>query len=585
VTFFQLNARFMRKQWRAYALAAAMLAGVTCLTVWVPLKVGRIVDGIAQGRYDSVALLADLGFLLLAGVTIYFLRVGWRFQLFGASHQLAVEVRNQLYRQLAQQGPTFFDSRRTGDLMALATNDIDALEMAAGEGFLAGFDGTLTLIAVLATMMVLVDWRLGLAALLPFPFMALAFWWISQRVHSSWQTSLDRFGDLNDHVQETLTGVRTIRALGLEPRSDQTLSALAKQCADTSFLAQKWEAAYEPAVGSALAVANTIALAVGGWLFWHNELTLGQLTTFSMFLGHLIWPMFAMGWVMSLIERGRAAWLRLEPVMYAPPATPDAGRHPDPPTGEIRLAQVSFQYANTQQPALQDISLTLPPGKTLGIVGPTGAGKSTLLKLLLRLYEPDRGTLTWGSIPLSAYPLTALRAATAWVPQEAFLFSDSVAANIALACPDATSTMIARAATDAAVADDIARLPQGYATPVGERGVTLSGGQKQRVAIARALVTDARLILLDDVLSAVDTGTETRIRERLAELRAAAGSEGRSVVIVTHRLSSVADADHIVVLQHGRIVEAGDHASLLAANQWYAAQWRYQQLEESLDRE
>lgn len=617
VTLTRLIGGFVRRHWRAYVASALMLIGVAVLTVWVPRQVGRIVDGLIAQTLAGGALARELAWLVLMGIAIYFLRVGWRLQLFAAAYQLGVELRTRLYARLAQQGPPFFNRQRTGDLMARATNDVDAVELAAGEAFLAGFDGTLTLVLVVGMMTLGVDWRLAAVALLPFPLMAASFWVISRRVHDAWRQSLDRFSALNEHVQETVAGVRTLRALGLEARAGNDFAQRTKAAADASFDAQKWEAAYEPAVGVTLTVATVLTLGVGGWLVWRDELTVGGLTAFTMYLAQLIWPMFAAGWVLSLLERGRAAWGRLDPLLAEPLSVEDHGTLTELDNGAIRFEGVTFSYPEVegarerespspqpsprargegQEPptprlrgegegeglsskaALAHVSFDLAPGRTLGIVGPTGAGKSTVIRLLLRHYAPQSGAIRWGAQPLHAYRLDTLRAAIAWVPQEPFLFSASIADNIALTRPDATRAEIERAAQLAALHEDILRFPRGYDTLVGERGVTLSGGQRQRVAIARALLTDTPLLVLDDALSAVDTGTETRILAHLRGARAA-----RTAIIVSHRLSAVADADQIVVIRAGRVTERGTHDELLALGGWYAAQWKYQQLEASLD--
>jgi ATP-binding cassette subfamily B protein/ATP-binding cassette subfamily C protein/ATP-binding cassette subfamily B multidrug efflux pump len=583
MTLTRLLAGFIRRQRRGYFSAALMLVSIAALTALVPRLVGALVDGLVAGRLGGTALLRQVGLLVLTGAVIYLLRAGWRLILFAASYKLGVELRTRLYARMCLHGPGFYQQQRTGNLMALATNDIDAIEMAAGEAFLAGFDGTLSLLMVVSIMALGIDARLTLVALLPFPLMAIAFWRISTRIHDASALALTRFGALNDHVQETLAGVRTMRALGLETRSSQQFAELAAKAADANFDAQRWEAAYEPAVGLTLTVAATLTLSLGSYLYWQHQVSIGDLTSFSMYLGQLIWPMFAAGWVLSLLERARAAWERLQPMLDAPLTILDQGDLTDLNPGQLQLMDVGFRYEGQTQDALAHIDLQLQAGQTLGIVGPTGSGKSTLLRLLMRQYEPASGSICWSGQPLAAYSLATLRQAISWVPQESFLFSAPINENIALAKPDASQIEIERVARLASIDEDIARFAQGYATLVGERGITLSGGQRQRIAIARALLADSHLLLLDDALSAVDTGTETAILQHLAELRAGPEQGERCVIIASHRLSAVAQADQIVVLHDGRISARGTHEQLLASEGWYAAQWRYQQLEASLD--
>ncbi len=581
MSLYQLIAQFIRQHWRQYVSAAVMLCMIAVLTVLIPRRVGMIIDGMVAGRFRQGGLLVELSWLAAMGFAIYFLRVGWRSQLFAASYQLGMQLRTRLYQRLSVQGAGFFQHQRTGDLMALGTNDADTIELAAGEAALAGFDGSMTFALVIGMMLFGVDWRLALAALLPFPFMAWAFKHITNKIHDASRDSLQRFSALNDHVQESLAGVRTLRALGLEQRSAAQFAELAEHASAASLSSQRWEAAYEPAVGLTLTAAGLLTLGTGGYLVWHGEMSIGTLTSFSIYLGQLIWPMFAAGWVLSLLERGKAAWARLEPVLTQDLSVNDDGELETSPQGTLHLEQLSFHYPGQARAALQDISLSIAPGQTVGIVGPTGAGKSSIIRLLLRQIETEQGRISWGGHRLAQYRLHALRQAINWVAQEPFLFSASVADNIALGNPAASRADVMHAAQLASVDEDIQRFPLGYDTLVGERGVTLSGGQKQRVAIARALLTASPLLLLDDALSAVDTQTETSILQHLAELRQE--HPERSAVIVSHRLSAVVDADHILVLREGKIIEQGDHQALLEHNGWYATQWRYQQLEASLD--
>ena len=587
MTLSQLIGRFAWRHRREYVSAAVMLVLIAVLTVWVPRRVGQMIDGLVAGTLAGAALWQELAILIAMGIAIYLFRVGWRLQLFAAAFRLGVELRTRLYERLALQGLPFFNRQRTGDLMARATNDVDAVEMAAGEAFLAGFDGTLTLVLVVAMMTLGVDWRLGLVALLPFPFMAWAFWVISRHVHEAWRDSLERFSNLNEHVQETVAAVRTLRALGLETRAAADFAARAKGAADASFDAQRWEARYEPAVGLTLTAAGALTLAVGGWSVWSGRMTVGDLTAFTMYLGQLIWPMFAAGWVLSLIERGKAAWARLDPLLREPLSVDDHGTRSVAPAGPIVCASVSFAYprvadasaGHARTDALTDVSLTLrarpdarhrrthrrrevdvaasaaAPLRTARRHASPGTGCRSTIIGSPRCARRSHGCRRSRSCSRRRSPPTSRsRAPTRRAPKW----------RRPRASPTCTPTSSAfRTATTRAWANAASRCPA-------------ASGSAWR-SPARCCRT-RRCCCSTTRLSAVDTGTETRI---LAHLRAA--RRGRSAIIVSHRLSAVADADHIVVLKEGRVVEEGAHPALVARDGWYAAQWRYQQLEASLE--
>lgn len=575
--FLQLRG-FFRQHWQTYLLAMAMLATVALLNTAVPWLIGTTIDQlIAAGELSAVT---DRLWLLLAmALVIYGLRFGWRLVLFGTSYQLGSLLRKQFYQRLTRLGSAFYSLQGTGDLMARATNDIDAVEVAAGEGVLSGFDGLLTFVLVLIMMLSLIDWRLTLVALIPFPFMGWGFYRISVSVHQQFQQALARFSDLNDKTQEALSGIRLVKAMGREDAEAQQFNQLARQAADTSFQVARSEALYEPLIYLALTGAMLLTLGFGGYLYWHNELTVGQLTSFTIYMGQLIWPMWAFGWLLNIIERGSAAMVRVEALLKTPDSISDQGQQPVS-GAHLSCQQLNFSYPPSGPEILQGIDLQLAPGKTLAIVGPTGAGKTTLLQLLMRQWECKPGTITLDDTPLAQLSLDSLRRQFAYVPQDNFLFSLSIADNIALSRPDASQAEIEQVARLAALHDDIVGFPASYQTAVGERGVTLSGGQRQRLTIARALLSQAPILVLDDALSAVDVQTEQQI---LQALNQAQTNPPRSCLIVSHRLSAVQQADEIIVLSHGKVAERGSHSQLLARDGWYSRMWTYQQLEASLD--
>ena len=576
---------FFRQERRRYAIAFSALLAIAGLIMLPPWITGQVVDAISEDRLTQTQLLQYVGLLVGVGVLVYGLRILWRRQLYGASFKLASILRCRIYQHLTLMPPGFYQNHSTGDLMARATNDVTAVEMTAGEAILALVDGVLTGIIVLIVMMVMVSWKLTLLALLPWPIMTYFMWKYGREMHDAFGHAQKQFSRLNDSTQESLTAIRLIKAFGQEKHRQDEYARITADVSNANMEVAKVDSKYDPTIFTTVGSSFLFAVGGGAWWIHQGELTIGQLTTFTMYLGFLIWPMFAYGWTLNLLERGAAAHKRIDALLQTQPDVQDNGdietiNRNQNSSEALRIKIHRFHYPTLQQTILDDVDFTLRQGDTLGIVGRTGSGKTTLIKLILRLYDCTDGTLQLHEHPLNRYRLSCLREQFGLVPQEPFLFSTSIAENIALGSPEATQQAIEEAARIACIDDDIRAFPEGYQTQVGERGITLSGGQKQRIAIARALLLDPPILILDDALSAVDVETEKRILKHLREAR-----QSRSNIIICHRLSAVIDAQEILVLDHGKISERGDHQTLLRHQGWYAQMYRYQQIEAAIEQE
>ena len=569
---------YFRREWRRYLGAIALLVIIAVLQLIPPKVVGIVVDGVTQQHYTAEKVWMWIGALVLIAVMVYLLRYVWRVLLFGASYQLAVELREDFYRQLSRQHPAFYLRHRTGDLIARATNDVDRVVFAAGEGVLTLVDSLVMGCAVLIVMSTQISWQLTLLALLPMPLMALAIKRNGDALHERFRVAQAAFSSLNDRTQESLTSIRMIKAFGLEDRQSALFAADAEDTGKKNMRVARIDARFDPTIYIAIGMANLLAIGGGSWMVVQGSLTLGQLTSFMMYLGLMIWPMLALAWMFNIVERGSAAYSRIRTMLAEAPVVIDGSDKVPEGRGELDVNIRQFTYPQTDHPALENVNFALKPGQMLGICGPTGSGKSTLLSLIQRHFDVSEGDIRFHDIPLTKLQLDSWRSRLAVVSQTPFLFSDTVANNIALGCPNATQQEIEHVARLASVHDDILRLPQGYDTEVGERGVMLSGGQKQRISIARALLVNAEILILDDALSAVDGRTEHQILHNLRQW-----GQGRTVIISAHRLSALTEASEIIVMQHGHIAQRGNHDVLVQQSGWYRDMYRYQQLEAALD--
>ena len=569
---------YFRREWRRYLGAVALLVIIAMLQLVPPKVVGIVVDGVTEQHFTTGQILMWIATMVLIAVVVYLLRYVWRVLLFGASYQLAVELREDYYHQLSRQHPEFYLRHRTGDLMARATNDVDRVVFAAGEGVLTLVDSLVMGCAVLIMMSTQISWQLTLFALLPMPVMAIMIKRNGDALHERFKLAQAAFSSLNDRTQESLTSIRMIKAFGLEDRQSALFAADAEDTGKKNMRVARIDARFDPTIYIAIGMANLLAIGGGSWMVVQGSLTLGQLTSFMMYLGLMIWPMLALAWMFNIVERGSAAYSRIRTMLAEAPVVNDGSEPVPQGRGELDVNIRQFTYPQTDHPALENVSFALKPGQMLGICGPTGSGKSTLLSLIQRHFDVSEGDIRFHDIPLTKLQLDSWRSRLAVVSQTPFLFSDTVANNIALGCPNATQQEIEHVARLASVHDDILRLPQGYDTEVGERGVMLSGGQKQRISIARALLVNAEILILDDALSAVDGRTEHQILHNLRQW-----GQGRTVIISAHRLSALTEASEIIVMQHGHIAQRGNHDALAQQSGWYRDMYRYQQLEAALD--
>ncbi|EOV0870198.1 ABC transporter transmembrane domain-containing protein [Vibrio parahaemolyticus] len=575
--FWQLRWYF-RQKWKHYVGSILLFAVISALQLVPPKAVGVIVDGVVDNTLETNTLIMWLLGLIVLLFTIYGCRILWRIWLFGASWELGTILRNRLYRHLSTQPPRFFERYKTGDLMARGTNDVRNIVMTAGEGVLTAADSVITGIAVLIIMVTQVSWKLTVMALLPMPFLAVIIFFIVRILHQRFRVAQEAFSSMSDMTQESLNGVRMLRAFGLENQEQQRFEDVVDDTGAKNIAVARVDARFDPAIQLTIGLSFLLSVAAGAYLVDKGEITLGDLTAFTMYLGLMIWPMLAFAFLFNILERGSAAWNRLQEIFDEQPEIIGGTQPLDEKPLPLHIKIDAFHWSKELPPALAVVDVTLEPGKMLGIAGPVGSGKSTLLTLLLRQHDLENGTIQFGDVKIKDAILPQWRNRFAVVNQSPFLFSKSIFDNIALGNPQATKEQVYQAAKVACIHDDIEKFPDGYQTEVGEKGITLSGGQKQRIAIARAMLLNAQVLVLDDALSAVDGRTEHQILKNLET-----HYRDQALIVIAHRLTALEAADEIIVLNHGHVTERGKHHSLLEHQGWYAEMFQYQKLEQAME--
>ncbi|MGE7676112.1 ABC transporter ATP-binding protein [Lysinibacillus sp. NPDC094403] len=566
---------FFKKYWKQYTIAVVLLMVASGLEVVPPYLLGSIIDILTAGEMTSALLTKYILIFVCIMIGGYVLNFVWQFRLFEGAINLEKILRRNLMQHFLRMTPTFYEKNRTGDLMARATNDLNAVSLTAGFGIMTLIDSTIYMGFIIFAMGIMISWKLTFFAMLPVPIMAILIQYLGKIVHERYMKAQDAFGELNDSVLESVAGVRVVRAYVQEKKDETNFAEMSEIVYEKNMHTAKINALFGPITKVGTGISYVVALGYGAHLVSTEAMTVGQLVTFNVYLGLAVWPIFAIGELINVMQQGNASLDRVQETLNY---EADVRNISNPRTiatpNAIGFDDLTFQYPMSQVKNLQEISLSLKKGQTLGIVGKTGAGKTTFLRQLLREYPIGEGQLSIDGVDITAQTKEQLLDWIGYVPQDHVLFSRTIRENILFGKEDATQAELHQAIRAAYFEKDLKNLPMGLETLVGEKGVSLSGGQKQRVSIARALIKDPEILMLDDSLSAVDAKTEARIIENIQRER-----QDKTTIITTHRLSGIQHANLIIVLDEGQIVEQGTHEQLLSQQGWYKEQFDRQQLE------
>ena len=564
---------FFRLEKKRYIIGILALILVAILNLVPPKVMGGVIDRVTSGELTQGQLLMSLFLLVLSAFAMYFLRYIWRMYILGTSYRLGQIMRFRLFDHFTKMSPSFYQKHRTGDLMAHATNDINALTRLAGAGVMSAVDATITAFVTLVTMAFSISWQMTLVAVIPLPFMAYATSRLGRKTHQAFGKSQAAFSELNNKVQESVSGIKVTKSFGYQEYELQSFQEINDMTFVKNMKTMKYDVMFDPLVLLFIGASYVLSLLMGAFMVSAGQVTVGNLVTFITYLDMLVWPLMAIGFLFNMIQRGSVSYNRINRLLKE---TSDVQESKQPlqtiQNGTLVYDIDSFHYENEE--TLSDIHFALEQGQTLGLVGQTGSGKTTLIRLLLREYDLTDGRIMLDGNNIKDYKLSDLRRLIGYVPQDQFLFATSILENIRFGNPDASLEKVEAATKLSRVYDDIMATPDGFETLIGEKGVSLSGGQKQRIAMSRAMILDPEILILDDSLSAVDAKTEHAIIENLKQTR-----QHKSTIITAHRLSAVVHADLILVLQDGHIIERGCHEDLIKQGGWYADTYEAQQLE------